>query len=183
MSDEDRDLRKYSRRSAIGLMGVGGGLAATETLGFTNLAAGRGVEVAVGGDDDAVLLVVDEDSDDPLPEAEPFDDEVTIEFTNESDSDINNDDLSVTITNQDSSDTSVNVHGFDSGSGDISSDGSSEEFNTDLDASDSTDLTIELDNKDSNTSTINVDVNADFGGGEFSVDFSRKNIDIKGTGS
>ena len=62
MSDEERDLRKYSRRSAIGLMGVGGGLAATETLGFTNLTADRGVNGAVADDLDAALKIEVADS-------------------------------------------------------------------------------------------------------------------------
>ena len=185
MSDGDRDLRKYSRRSAIGLMGVGGGLAATETLGFTNLTAGRGVEVAVDGDDDAVLRVVDEGNGIPLQDQEPFDNKVEIKFENESNTGINSNDLSVTIKNQDDSDTDVDVDDFDSETEteSISPGGSSGEFNTDLGVSSQASLTVELNEKDeNNTSKIDVDVNADFGSGEFSVDFIRTDINIKGTG-
>ena len=64
MSDEERDLRKYSRRSAIGLMGVGGGLAATETLGFTNLTADRGVNIGVADDLNSDLIIEASDDDD-----------------------------------------------------------------------------------------------------------------------
>ena len=54
---EDRDLRTYTRRGALGLMGAGGVFAATETFGVTNLTAGRGTNIIVANDSaDAVAL-------------------------------------------------------------------------------------------------------------------------------
>ena len=111
MSDEERDLRKYSRRSAIGLMGVGGGLAATETLGFTNLTADRGVNVDVANDLNAVLIIaVDEggngDFDEELTE-DPFTGDSNVEFVNQSDTGIEGDDfdgLTVEVDATDSAD-------------------------------------------------------------------------------
>ena len=92
MSDEERDLRKYSRRSAIGLMGVGGGLAATETLGFTNLTADRGLSVSVADDSNAALeITVDEgqegDYNDTLEDS-PFTGDSNVKFENTGNEDI-----------------------------------------------------------------------------------------------
>ena len=61
MSD-DSDLRSYTRRGALGLMGAGGVLAATETFGFTRLTADRGVGVSVAGDDSAAIEILGNDS-------------------------------------------------------------------------------------------------------------------------
>ena len=183
MSDEERDLRKYSRRSAIGLMGVGGGLAATETLGFTQLSADRGVNVAVADDANAVLVVVDDDSDGSLEDEAPFDDDVTIKFENQSDTNIEADDLEVTISNQSGSDD-INIDGEndDFGSSKNISEDEEETFKTDLDASQSKTLLVELDDKsETSDATIDVEVHADFGSGSFSIDLTRSGIDIDGT--
>ena len=56
MSD-DSDLRSYTRRGALGLMGVGGVLAATETLGFSNLTRDRNLNIAVTNDLNSLLKV------------------------------------------------------------------------------------------------------------------------------
>jgi hypothetical protein len=85
---EDRDLRTYTRRGALGLMGAGGVFAATETFGFTELTADRGVGVSVGDDADAGVKIVD-NSDDPGPITDAtFTGAAEIKFINDTQSDI-----------------------------------------------------------------------------------------------
>lgn len=86
MSD-DSDLRSYTRRGALGLMGAGGVLAATETLGFTQLTADRGVGVSVGSDDEAGVKIVD-NSDDTKITQDSFSDPAEIKFKNNTSTDI-----------------------------------------------------------------------------------------------
>ena len=192
MSDEERDLRKYSRRSAIGLMGVGGGLAATETLGFTNLTADRGVDVDVVGDDEAVLRIVgnggvntdgESNTDEPLEDPESFDEELQIEFENQSDTDIEGEDgdgdLEVTIDNQEDSEGVIEVTGFGETDTQISVD-ESDNFQTGLPASETENLTIAMEADDGSDAIINVTVDAVFGGGDFSVNLDREDIHING---
>jgi hypothetical protein len=92
MSDGDSDLRKYSRRSAIGLMGIGGGLAATETLGFTRLTADRALSISIANDKNASLRITVEEGqsggyDDTLTD-EPFSGNSNVKFENAGNSDI-----------------------------------------------------------------------------------------------
>ena len=196
MSDEERDLRKYSRRSAIGLMGVGGGLAATETLGFTNLTADRTVDVDVVGDDEAVLTIVGtggvnteggDNEDEPLEDPDSFDEELQIDFTNQSDTDIegqNNDgDLDVTITNQEGSGGTIEVTGFGETDEAIDPDANNT-FQTGLDSEETDDLIVAMQEDDgTENATIDVTVDAVFGGGDFSVNLDREDIDINGVDS
>ena len=105
MSDDGRDLRKYTRRSAIGLMGVGGGLAATETLGFTNLTAGRGVELDVTDDLNGTIgIEVKNDTSETLNSDDTFNTEIEVQFTNQGESQL---DLTVEVSNK-GSDVEVN---------------------------------------------------------------------------
>lgn len=47
--------KQVTRRAALGLMAGGGLLAATETLGFSNVTAGRGVSVSTASDPNALI--------------------------------------------------------------------------------------------------------------------------------
>ena len=162
MSDEERDLRKYSRRSAIGLMGVGGGLAATETLGFTNLTADRGVDVDVENDLNADLKIAGEDSggDGDETKLENFDSgnratpDLVITFTNNAggDVDIEADDLTIQIDDVGAAELSLS-------SDDFSADNFDQELNNDntLPDGDSAEITVENTNTD-NQGEINLTV-------------------------
>ena len=83
MTDETRNL--VTRRSALGLMGIGAVGVASETLGFTNVTAGRGVNVGVENDDNAVLtLTVGETA---LNDFDSGEDLIDIDFTANTDFD------------------------------------------------------------------------------------------------
>ena len=103
MSD-DSDLRSYTRRGALGLMGAGGVLAATETLGVTNLAARRGTNIIVAKDSaDAVALKLVDDSNgsiDGVTYTLPDSDTETFTITNQSDESLSasSDDLTITLS-------------------------------------------------------------------------------------
>ena len=92
MTDETRNL--VTRRSALGLMGIGAVGVASETLGFTQLSADRGVNVAVADDLNAALTIEAADdsnnlgSDGEELEDGTFTDEVFIRFENNTDSEI-----------------------------------------------------------------------------------------------
>jgi hypothetical protein len=79
MSD-DRDLRSYTRRGALGLMGAGGVLAATETLGFTQLTADRGVGITVSGDNASGFKITANGSG--LNDTTSADETLSLTFTN-----------------------------------------------------------------------------------------------------
>ena len=164
MSDEERDLRKYSRRSAIGLMGVGGGLAATETLGFTNLTADRGVDLSVEDDTNATLKITvsggDEDGN-ALDNKPEYTDPLTVEFENTGSTEITLDTVEATDTNGDTG---------------ISSDFNDEEV---LNESQSTTVEFSLDETtdDRNEATADVSIEATIGSGA-SLDITRADITI-----
>ena len=89
MSD-DRDWREYTRRGALGLMGVGGLAVATETMGITQLTADRGVGVSVEDDANAgVKIVNDNDGSTPI-ENTTFDGSALIRFENDTSRSIDN---------------------------------------------------------------------------------------------
>ena len=117
MTDSDRRWRTTTRRSALGLMSVGAAFFATETLGFTQLSADRGVNVAVANDLDAVLRIAvqegqDGDFDEELTD-EPFSGDTNVEFVNQSETAIDGDSddgLTVEIDATDSDDgTSLEI--------------------------------------------------------------------------
>lgn len=95
--DEDRDLRKYTRRGALGLMGIGGAVGVSETLGFSSLKASRGVGINISDDDSALLKItvsgdatVDDGALNMIPSAKS---PVEITFTNNAGSDFVGDSL------------------------------------------------------------------------------------------
>ena len=94
MSD-DSDIREYTRRGAVGLMGVGGVLAATETLGFSNLTRDRNLNIAVTNDLNSLLKVYVEDE---AIDGQTLNKEsVTVYFVNQSDIELT--DIEIDISN------------------------------------------------------------------------------------
>ena len=187
MSDEERDLRKYSRRSAIGLMGVGGGLAATETLGFTNLTAGRGVNVGVVTDDDdnAILRITDENDDEQIAE-KTFGDSVQIDIENNSGSELSadSDDLVVTVdatdvTGEESLDVGVDSDDF-TGGGTITEDTDTIvlELDTNIPGSETASFTMETQDS-SGEVTVDITFDATFNG--TSLTATREEITVNDT--
>lgn len=187
MSD-DRDWRQYTRRSAMGLMGLGAGLATTETLGFTQLTAGRGVDLNIADDSNALLSIQgdgDSGGSGNLENKSPFDEPLTITFNNQAGTDINTDDLSVTVTNKDTSAGTITVTDFDgSTTSTIDNSGEFKTFYTGLSTGETTgkSLSIQTDIDDGTSpgATINIDVDAVFASG-LSIELERTDIDINDT--
>ena len=191
MSDEERDLRKYSRRSAIGLMGVGGGLAATETLGFTNVTADRGTNIGINTDSDALLRVAvnqgqNSDFDEELTD-QPFSGDSSIEFVNQSNVAIEDagEGLEVTIDATDSTgETSLDI-GENNGVFSIEGTDATEGLVTataDLASSggeNDTGVLIVSPTDDGEDSPVaDFSIEADFGGGSV-ITFDRNNIEFQ----
>jgi len=153
MSDGD-GWRQYSRRGALGLMGVGGGLVVTETLGFTDVTRGRGVNVGVSEDTDALLgieVVESGDNDGPLDDDTNYGTPLTLEFEDRSNEEI-------TITSIDLPD------GLDS-----------EDSDGNIDLSDTETTDIELDDEAEVTGDITIE--ADIGDSE-SIRVVREDITV-----
>ncbi|TKX40013.1 hypothetical protein [Halorubrum sp. CGM4_25_10-8A] len=94
MSD-DSDLRSYTRRGALGLMGAGGVLAATETLGFSNFTRDRNLNIAVTNDLNSLLKVYVENE---AIDGQTLNKEsVTVYFENQSDIELT--DIEIDISN------------------------------------------------------------------------------------
>ena len=185
MTDETRNL--VTRRSALGLMGIGAVGVASETLGFTQLSADRGVNVAVANDLNAVLGLEGNSSDDtvdgdPLSnlEEENIEDDLTITFTNQSDVTLEStSDLIVTIdeTGGDSELTVTETSGFDSDENITA--GGEETYNIDEDLNTNDDASIVLENNDTEDATIDVTVDAEFNG--TTLNLTREDITITDT--
>ena len=199
MTDSDRRWRTTTRRSALGLMSVGAAFVATETLGFTQLSADRGVNVAVAGDDEAVIAVTGEegsDGADPLSdfegggatdinEGEPF----TLEITNNSDEQLEGDDLIIIIevTDEDVAED-ITIEADSKGDFDVNSIDSAEFSDTDdeeefeLDGKLGTNsVTIEFEPVDSteadNSLTFKFDFDIEING--TTLTFVRENIELE----
>lgn len=81
-------------------MGVGGALAVTETLGFTQLRADRGVGVDVASDDTAAIQLLGNDS--PLSTFDSVSDTFTVTLSNTSNTALtSNSTVTVEVTNDD----------------------------------------------------------------------------------
>ena len=102
MTDSDRRWRTTTRRSALGLMSVGAAFFATETLGFTQLSADRGVNVAVADDLNAALRIGVDESDDGNFSTElgggTFNGDQFVQFKNDSSEEISSLELTITKT-------------------------------------------------------------------------------------
>jgi len=152
MSD-DRDLRTYTRRGALALMGVGGLVGASETLGFSNATSSRGLNLGVSSDDNAVLTITatpddgtgTEDTLDAFSDDSPATPPVEVSFTNETDAPTERAGLDVEVTG---------------GTIDQSPDGS-DTFTTELSANGENDdtETIIVDNDTGGTESATIDIN------------------------
>jgi hypothetical protein len=92
---------RYTRRGALGLMGAGAVGVGLETVGFTNLTAGRGVGIGVSDDTNAKLQVtVSGGSEDgnALSNSTDYTDPLDVEFKN-TDSSLSIELTGITITN------------------------------------------------------------------------------------
>lgn len=122
MSD-DRDWRQYTRRGALGLMGVGGLAVATETMGITQLRTDRDTAIDTAGDaaSDVGLQVTPSNENVPIDEGGEDKDgtytgteEFQFDFTNKTSNNTlsaENNDLSVTLdaTSSGKGDEDVNI--------------------------------------------------------------------------
>ena len=192
MTDETRNL--VTRRSALGLMGIGAVGVASETLGFTNVTAGRDALIGIDGDGDALLELRGDSSDDgvdtdPLSdlEGETVDDDLTIQFTNNSNTTLEDasDDITVTIDGTDDTqdvNLSVDTSGdFDNDGANITGSGDSKTFNlaTDVETSNTVSIELDEDADDEGFLTFKIEVTTDFGGTV--LDLTRENITIQDT--
>lgn len=162
--DDDQDLLTYSRRSALGIMAVGAGLVASDTLGFTNLTVRRGVKLNVDNDLNAVLEIT---ANGERITDNTFDSPVNIDFTNNSNEAI---DINVDVTENNGVD--ISVDGFDDNT---SFNSSTESFNAKINngSTESLEITVE----ESNSTDLSIEVaSAKFGG--VSVDLTRGNVTV-----
>ncbi|MDB9252878.1 hypothetical protein [Halorubrum ezzemoulense] len=149
MSD-DWDLRKHTRRGALALMGIGGLLGLSETLGFTNATRSRGLNIGVSADDSAVLTITGtpnggtKDTLNAFDENAPATPPVDITFTNGADEPTKTDGLEVDITGgtvDGSPDGDRNFTTTLSGSGDTDD---SETITVDTDTGGSESVTVDV---------------------------------------
>ena len=143
MTDETRNL--VMRRSALGLMGIGAVGVASETLGFTNVTAGRGVNIGVEDDPDATFKIEDDDSPGTAINDADFSDRADILFENTSSN-------GVTI------DFDGEVTGDDAGDITLSDEGN-------INITNNTSFEVENDLTDGDTAVLGID-NDTTGGGE-----------------
>jgi len=172
---EDRDLRTYTRRGALGLMGAGGVFAATETFGFTDATRNRGLNLGVSTDDNAVLTITgtakggmgDEDTLDNFDSNSPATPPLDISFTNKTNAATTGDGFKLKITG---------------GTIDDSSEFTKDDrtFTTTLSANgDSGDnATVTVDNDTGGTESITIEiVNVDLKNGA-SISLTRNNVTL-----
>ena len=152
MNEDKR--KRYTRRGAIGLMGVGAVGVVSETLGFTNLTAGRGVDIDVVTDDNenAILRIIDNDDGQPIA-GKTFGDSVQIDIENNSGSELSAGDLVVTVDATDVTGEDLEV------SSDDFTDGG-----TITKVSDPIELKLEAGISDSNTASFTLETTEDSGG-------------------
>jgi len=190
MSD-DSDIPEYTRRGAVGLMGVGGALAVTETFGFTQLTADRGVGITVSGDDASGFEITTADGS-GLNDTTSANQTLSLTFRNNTGTDFDgnslseNEGLAVEIS---ASGTDVEVtdrsgdQSFSSTSTTISS-GSSGTVATDLPSSDTAKLDIE-NTTDDTDATVDLHIVATDSNNEIRINIdtevsSRKSITVSG---
>ena len=178
MTDSDRRWRTTTRRSALGLMSVGAAFFATETLGFTQLSADRGVNVAVADDDEAgFAITVSEDDNsfnDTFADKEEFDDNAFIQFENQTSSSITVDDGNAQIVDQNDQNVEDDITIIDESNGNGSIDIVDQDNNTfDIslpDEDDSAVLKVELDASANPPLNLRLDIDpADVGGAKVTL--------------
>ncbi len=148
MSD-DSDLRSYTRRGALGLMGAGGVLAATETLGFSNFTRDRNLNIAVTNDINSLLKVyVENNSTNEAIDGQRLTQEsATVSFKNQSDVELK--DIKIAISNSGGAPVEYNSSFTDN----------SNPFQTDL--SPGSTRSIEILTMSSGTADITLDISTD----------------------
>ncbi|MDB9234428.1 hypothetical protein [Halorubrum ezzemoulense] len=172
MSD-DRDWRQYTRRGALGLMGLGGLAVASETLGFSTVTSDRGVSLTVASDDSAALQIEGTDESGTTDILENFGPEnaavpaLDIDFTNDSGSDASK--LNVTVSVASDSNSGVEIDEMDFGdTSDVSvSPGDSYDGETNLNSGNTATLSIDnpildTDDTDNGQAEIDLSVSANF---------------------
>ena len=168
MTDETRNL--VTRRSALGLMGIGAVGVASETLGFTQLSADRGVNVAVADDTDAALRIGVNDSDDGNFDNEldsTFDGDQFVQFRNDSSEEISSLELTITKTDDGGSVDIDDVSGQEFGfSGNTLDDGN--RFITESASLDSGEESV-IEISPSGDNTLEFDLTAEFNGTTLSL--------------
>lgn len=183
MSKDDKSIRKYSRRGALGLMGIGGAMAVSETIGFSNLSTKRGVSVNVV--DDGVALLEITANGTALNNANSTDSVATIRFKNDGQTDFGGDasigpgsgglGVRLTVTN------AGNLNTVSDGSGDsnfaINDDPSTGDFEADTDLPTGNTAILELENNNDGGSDTDVkfSIEAD---GLVSVDNITRNLTV-----
>jgi hypothetical protein len=184
MSD-DRDWRQYTRRGALGLMGVGGLAVATETMGITQLQTDRDTAIDTAGDaaSDVGLQVTDSNGD--AIDDQTFTDAVKISFTNTtSNTLVSPNDLSVTLTGSNGQGsgkvdvpTSTNLR-TDFNTPIESGDSATYDLDSNLQTDDQAELKLEINNPDEGEDSdkrdaLDIDVKTDANLGDTTVEFTR----------
>jgi uncharacterized membrane protein len=147
MSD-DSDLRSYTRRGALGLMGAGGVLAATETFGFSNFTRDRNLNIAVTNDLKSLLKVSVENESTSIDGQTLDQESATVYFENQSDIELTN--INAVIENNGEAEVNyVPSSGFSSnGNGSFTLDslhsGHSENIKISTQSSGTADITLEI---------------------------------------
>lgn len=170
MSD-DRDLRKYTRRGALGLMGIGGIVAVSETLGFSSLGAGRGVSIGIS-DDDSALLEITVDGNNSvnggaLNTTQSAVSPVEVTFTNNAGSDFVGDSLgtgsglAVELSVNSGGLNGINNVDTDNTDFTIDGDTANADFQAHTDLSDGNQATLKLTNDDASHAEISLTIAAD----------------------
>ena len=175
-------------------MGIGAVGVASETLGFTNLTAGRGVNIGIVDDDDALLAVTGDETplSDVSNESLGSSDTFTVEVTNNSENTLDSgDDLAITITVTDDDisggeDITIEADSeedFSPSTNEFSSESNDETFdlNKSLTGGGSESATIDFeivaDTDQGNSLTFEFDFDTEFNG--TSLQFIRDNIEIE----
>lgn len=175
MSD-DTNRRRYTRRGALGLMGVGGVIMASETLGFTTLTAERDTNIAVKSDAHSALKLWDSDDGNVDGETFTLPGNETETFTIENQSTVSLDTLTVELTGKKPKSGSGEVSispgdftGFDSSI----TDGVSTNGTLSLSQSSSGEFKLGItDSEDPDTLSVEIDITAEYPG--TSINFVRQ---------
>lgn len=173
MSD-DTNRRRYTRRGALGLMGVGGVVMASETLGFTTLTAERDTDIAVESDAQSALKITDSDDGNVAGKTFTLSGDETETFTIENQSTVSLD-LTIELTGKTP----------ESGSGNVSISSENFDFNSSITSGGSTSDTLSLsqsssgkfelgitDSDDADTLNVEIDITAEYPG--TSINFVRQ---------
>lgn len=173
MDDEQR--WRYTRRGALGLMGVGLLGLASGVFGFETQLTDRDISIGVENDLDAIVNVSANPGTGPEPIQDGnFNSSIDITYTNQYGPALN---LSTTITNNENTNVTVDESGFGDGTKTLNNTDDTATF-TDgtLDSSDT--LTITVDDNGASTN-LTIETAAEFNGN--TVQFTRNNVTVTDT--